>query len=128
MQIAQTVEPLQGESQAGKQPHEEQAAYVVMANMLESIAVLGIVEAFVFDMPAALGHAIQTATADLRRGEICKPVGLHHITVRFVLAIADHPRGFPLEAFPRIKIGGVPSLDAIRAVAELQVRRSTVCK
>jgi hypothetical protein len=45
-----------------------------------------------------------------------------------VLAIADHPRGFPLEAFPRINVGGVPSLDAIRAVVELQVRRSTVCK
>jgi hypothetical protein len=56
MQVAQTVELLQCESQAGQQPYDEQAAFVVMADMLESIAVLGIVEAFVFDLIAVIRY------------------------------------------------------------------------
>ena len=122
MQVAQTVEPLQGEGQAGQQPDREQAAFVMMADMLESVAVLGIVEAFVFDLPAALGHGVQTATADVTRGEIGQPVGLDDLAVRLMLAIADHAHGVPLQAFPRVKVVGVPDLDAIGAVAELQVR------
>jgi len=45
MQVPQTVEPLPCEAQAGQQPDQEQAALVVMADMLKSVAVLGIVEA-----------------------------------------------------------------------------------
>jgi hypothetical protein len=35
----------------------------VMADMLKSIAVLGIVEALIFDLPAALGHGVEAAAA-----------------------------------------------------------------
>ena len=44
MQVPQTVEPLQRDSQAGQQPDEQQAALVVMADMRKSIEVFGIVE------------------------------------------------------------------------------------
>jgi hypothetical protein len=38
----------------------------MMANVLESVAVLGVVEAFVFDLLSALGHEVEAATAHVR--------------------------------------------------------------
>ena len=67
MQIPQTKKPLQSETQTGQQPHDEQAAFVMMTKVLESVAVLSVIEALIFDLPSALCHAIQTATAHLRR-------------------------------------------------------------
>src|SRR5216683_2894741 len=81
MQVPQTVEPLQRESQAGQQPDEQQAALVVMADMRKSIAVLGIVEALIFDLPAALGHGVEAAAAHTTRGEIAEPIGLDDFAV-----------------------------------------------
>jgi len=75
MQIAQPVESLQRERQAGQQPDDEQAALVVVADMLQAITILSIVEAFIFNVPSTLGHVIQTA-ADARRREVGEPVGL----------------------------------------------------
>src|ERR1700756_763605 len=123
MQIAQTVEPLEGESQAGQQPYHEQAAFVVVANMLEPIAIFSIVEAFIFYLPATLGHGVQATTVNLLRGEIRQPVSLHHRAIRFVLAIAHHAHGFPLEAFPRIEVVSVPQLHTIIAVVKHQMGR-----
>ena len=70
MQVPQTVEPLQCEGQAGQQPDQEQTALLVMADMLKSIAVLGVVEALIFDLPAALGHGVEAAATHATRGEI----------------------------------------------------------
>jgi hypothetical protein len=41
MQIAQPVESLQGQGEAGEQPDDEQAARVVIADVLQPVAVLG---------------------------------------------------------------------------------------
>src|ERR1700739_2119502 len=56
MQIAQPVESLERERQAGQQPDDEQAALVVVADVLQSITILSIVEAFIFNVPSTLGH------------------------------------------------------------------------
>src|SRR2546430_16892168 len=85
MQIAQPVESLQRERQAGQQPDDEQAALVVVADMPQSITILSIVEAFIFNVPSTLGHVAQTATADATRREVGEPVGLDDIAIRFVL-------------------------------------------
>src|SRR5712664_2061646 len=95
----------------------------MMADMLKSITVLGIVEALIFDLPAALGHGIEAAAAHATRGEIAEPIGLDDFAIAMVLAITDHAHGVPLQAFPRVKVVGVPDLDAIGALPELQVRR-----
>src|SRR5438876_9482764 len=92
MQIAQPVESLQRERQAGQQPDDEQAALVVVADMLQSITILSVVEAFIFNVPSTLGHVVQTAAADATRREVGEPVGLDDIAIRFVLAIAEDPR------------------------------------
>src|SRR6266566_2040056 len=123
MQIAQPVESLQRERQAGQQPDDEQAALVVVADMLQSITILSVVEAFIFNVPSTLGHVVQTAAADATRREVGEPVGLDDIAIRFVLAIAEDPHRFPLQAFPRVKVVGVPDLHAIGTVPEFQGRR-----
>src|SRR5580700_3520577 len=122
MQVAQAVEPLQSEAQADQQPDQEQTALVVMADLLQSIAVLGIIEALVFYLPAAFRHGIEATAAHATRGKIGQPVGLDDFAVRVVLAIADHAHSVPLQAFPRVKVVGVPDLDAIGALPELQIR------
>src|SRR5947207_15685255 len=124
MQIAQPVESLQRERQAGQQPDDEQAALVVMADMPQSITILSIVEAFIFNVTSILVHVVQAATADATRREVGEPVGIDDIAIRFVLAIAEHTHRFPLQAFPRIEVIGVPDLHAIGIVPEYQGRRS----
>src|SRR5580700_8368648 len=122
MQVAQTVEPLQRETQAEQQPDQEQTALVVMADLLQSIAVLGIIEALVFYLPTAFGHGVEATAAHGGRGKIRQPIGLDDLTVGVVLAITDHAHGIPLQAFPRVKVVSVPDLDAIRTLPELQIR------
>src|SRR5439155_5118520 len=90
----------------------------------QSITILSIVEAFIFNVPSTLGHVVQTATADATRREVGEPVGLDDIAIRFVLAIAENTHRFPLQAFPRIKVVDVPDLHAIGIVLEYQGRLS----
>src|ERR1700746_4207131 len=73
---------------------------------------------------ATKGHREQRAAADATRREVGEPVGLDDIAIRFVLAIAEDTHRFPLQAFPRVKVVGVPDLHAIGTVAEYQGRRS----
>jgi hypothetical protein len=47
---------------------------------------------------------------------------LDDLAAEMVLAITDHSHGVPLQAFPRVKVGGVPDLDAIGALPELEIR------
>src|SRR5437660_598468 len=61
----------------------------MMADMLKSITVLGIVEALIFDLPAALGHGIEAAAAHATRGEIAEPIRLDDFAIAMVLAIAN---------------------------------------
>ena len=37
--------------------------------------------------------------------------------LRFVLAIADDPYGFPLQGFPRVEFVRIPDLNTVTAIA-----------
>src|SRR5438552_13929679 len=95
---------------------------MVVADVFQSVAVLGVVEALVLDLPAALGQGVERAAADLSGGKIGEPVGLDDFPVRMTLAITDHAHALPAQRLPRIKVFGVPELDLIGAVPELEVR------
>lgn len=58
MEVTNWVEPLDGQGQGGQQPTEEQAVGLVMAEVLEALAVLGVVATLVLDFPAALRQRI----------------------------------------------------------------------
>ena len=51
-------------AKAGEQPNHQQAVALVVADVLEAVKVLGVVEALVLDLPATLGHAEDGAAAD----------------------------------------------------------------
>jgi hypothetical protein len=55
MEVTHSVEPFDGQGQAGQQPDRQQAVALVVADVLEAVPVLGVVEALVLDFPAALG-------------------------------------------------------------------------
>src|SRR5260370_6592596 len=94
-----------------------------MTDMLEAVTALGFVEALIFDLPTALGHAEQRAHSDLGGREIRQPVGLHYRAVRLVLAIEEHTHGFPAQGIPGIEIVRLPDLHTILPVFEDRVGR-----
>ena len=65
MQVAQAVEAFECEREHHQQPADQQAGWVVVADVLQGVAVFGVIEALVLDLPAALGDSEQGARADL---------------------------------------------------------------
>jgi len=64
MQIADSVEPFDDEGQQDKQPADQNAVGMVMTDVLQPVAVLGVIESLIFDFPAAFGEVIQREAAD----------------------------------------------------------------
>ena len=58
VKITEAVESADDERQQRHQPAKKQAVGVVMADMFQPLVGFAIVEALVFNFPAALGHAI----------------------------------------------------------------------
>jgi len=104
MQIAQAVEPLDGQGEGDQQPSNEQAAGIMMAEMFQPVAIFGIVEALILNLPATLGQAEKGATAELAGGKIGQPIGLDPRAVGSRLAIAEDAHRFPTQGFPGIKV------------------------
>src|ERR1700751_6215894 len=86
VEIAKSVESFDGQGQHGEEPADQQTVGMMMTDMLEVVTTLGIVEALVFYLPTALGHAEQSLRAHCGARKIRQPVGLHHHAVRLVLA------------------------------------------
>ena len=63
--MAEPVEAFDGQSQSDEQPSDEQAVGFMMADVLQAVAILGIVEPFLVDLPAGFGQTEQRGTADL---------------------------------------------------------------
>ena len=59
----------------------------MVPDMFEAVAVLGVVEALVFDFPAALGPEEEGAAAHPVAREVGEPIGLVHRAVGLVLAV-----------------------------------------
>ena len=95
VEMAQAIEAFNGQSQAGNQPDEEQAMALVMADMFQAIAILGVVESLIFDLPTALGEAKQRATAELAGGKIGQPESLADRSIGFVLAVTNDSDRLP---------------------------------
>src|SRR6266404_3929256 len=96
-QIAQAIEPLDGQRQAGEQPDDQQAVGVMVTHMPQTMAVLGIIKSLVFDFPTALRAKIEHPTADFFLQRIREPEGFDHFTVWFLLPIEQD--GEVIEAF-----------------------------
>ena len=58
-EITQAVESFDAQGQQGEQPTDQQTVGLVMTDMLETMAALGFVKAFILDFPTALGYAEQ---------------------------------------------------------------------
>src|SRR5271167_1498948 len=93
-----------------------------MAEMFEAVAILGVVEPLVLDLPTTFGQVVERATAQLSAGEIGQPESFDDLTVSMVLAIAEHPHRLPTQRLPGVEVVGIPDLDAVGAVPESQVR------
>ena len=96
---------------------------MVMTDMLKAVTALGFVEALIFDLPTALGHAEQRANSGLGGREIRQPVGFHYRAIRLVLAIEEYAHGFPAQGIPGIEVVGLPDLHTILPVLEDRVGR-----
>ena len=113
VQIAQPVKTFDDQSQEDQQPNDQDAVGLVVADVLHAITVFAIVEAAILDLPAALGHAVETQAAQFGDGEVGQPFGLDHRAVALVLAVAQHAHGRPVQGFPRVEVIGVPNLDSV---------------
>src|SRR5580692_2337080 len=118
MEVTKAIEAFNDHGKQAKQPTDQHAVGVMMTNMFEPVAVLGVIEALVFNLPTALRHVIKRKARHLARGEVRQPVGLHDGAVWFVLAIANHTHGGPVESFPGIEVVGIPDLDALVMLVE----------
>ena len=56
MQIADAIQPLNGQTQSEQKPAGEHAMGMMMADMFHTIAILSIIETLIFDLPSALGE------------------------------------------------------------------------
>ncbi len=99
VEIAQTVESLDGQGQTGNQPDQQQALGMVMADVFQSVAILGVIEPLIFNLPAALRQAEQRAATQARGGEIRQPEGLEEGSIGLVLAIKKDSHGRPVPRF-----------------------------
>jgi len=113
VQVTKTIKAFDHHSQQAKQPTDQHAVGVMVTDMLQAIAIFGVIEALVLYLPTTLGHVIERKTSDLARAEVGQPVGLDDRAIGFVLTIANHAHGGPLESLPGIEIVGVPDLDAL---------------
>src|SRR5208283_6230036 len=64
MQIADAVESFDDEGHQKEQPADQNTVGMVVTDVLQSVAVLGIMEALIFDFPTALGEVIQREATD----------------------------------------------------------------
>ena len=126
MQIPEPVETFDHQCQQDQQPDDENAVGLVVSDMFHAIALFAIIEALILDHPAALGHAIKPQAAQLADGEVGEPPGFHHGAIAFVLAVAQHAHGGPVEGFPSIEVIGISNLDAILILLEHGLRRLAI--
>src|SRR5215831_19541177 len=93
-----------------------------MAEMFEAVAILGVVEPLVLDLPTTLGQGVERAAAQWSAGEIGRPESFDPLPIRMALAIAEHPQRLPTQRLPGIEVVGIPDLNAVGVVPESPVR------
>jgi len=68
---------------------------VVVADMFQAIAILGVVESLIRDLSAAFGEAKQGTAVELASKKIGQPESLADGAVGFVVAVTKHPDDLP---------------------------------
>ena len=93
--------------------------------MFQPVAILGVIESLILDLPAALGQAEEGAAAELWGGKIRQPESLEDRSVRFVLPIKNDPHRLPAQRVPRVEVVGVPDFYPILPLPELNGLEAT---
>jgi hypothetical protein len=112
-QIAQAKEPFAGERQTDQQPLHQQTIGAMVGDVFQTITVLAVIEAVVFDAPASLTEAKQAFGAELSGGNIGQPVALAEPPIRVMHPITQHPNRLPAQIVPGIKIICVPEFHPV---------------
>ena len=95
-QITQAVEPLDGQRQAREQPSDQQAVCMMMTDMLQIMAVLGVIEPLVLS-----GKGLARRLVWVR----FQPLPIR--TAREVFLQAAHPVGFVERVMRRVRRAGL---------------------
>src|SRR5260370_20483192 len=77
VQITKAIEAFDHHGQQAEQPTDQHAVGMMMTDMFEAVAVLGVIEALVFNLPTTLSHVIKRKASQPARGEVSQPVGLN---------------------------------------------------
>jgi len=94
MQVAEPVKTLNGQGQGDQQQSsEQQAVGMMMAAILQTATILGVVKTLVLD----LGQPKQGTAAQPARGEILQPISFDHLAADLVLAITQDADGGPTQ-------------------------------
>ena len=56
MQVTEPIQPFDGQRKGNQEPADEHAVGMMMADMLHAVAIFGIVETLVLDLPSAFGN------------------------------------------------------------------------
>jgi hypothetical protein len=67
MQITKSVQVLDGEDEGEQEPAEQQAIGMMMRDVFQTVAVLGIIKGMILDLPPGFGQAIQAFRTDMAR-------------------------------------------------------------
>lgn len=95
VQVAQPVEAFDHQRQDRDQPANEQAVRMVMADVLHPVAVLGVVESLVLDLPPALRHPVKGSAGHIPLGKVGEPVRLVYLPIGFMLEITEDAHAPP---------------------------------
>lgn len=70
VQVTDAIEPLDHQRQEGKQPVEQDAVGFMVADVLDAVAVFGVVEPLVLNLPTLLAMWYSERPPTLRRGKL----------------------------------------------------------
>ena len=108
VQITRSVKMFDHQRENDEEPMDQQAVFMVMGDVFESVAILGVIEPLVLNLPTALGEEIQLLGGNQERGEIGQPIRFTHCSIGSVLAVAENANRWPVQPFPWIKIVCIP--------------------
>src|SRR3972149_7560513 len=111
--MSQPVKAFDAEGKAGEERVQEDAVGLVVGDVFEPVAVLGVVEALIFDLPAAAAHAEEGSRSDGALGEGGGAVGPDQASILALVLVAEHTDGGPGQRVRGLDPLGVPAARAL---------------
>lgn len=109
VRVADAVELFDDQRQEGEQPVQQDTVGFRVVDVFQAVAVPGVVDPLVLDLPAVLGHVVEREAVRFPGGEIGQPVRMVHCAVGLVLPVAEDAYRFRVEGFPGIEVIGPSS-------------------